>query len=173
MPRAFRLGARLSAVGFCSLALGCLDDRVLRGHALAIGRPVGLVQQARLDRLLGADVAALAHARALADAIAQVVELGAAHVAARGDLDALDLRRVHREHALDADAERLLAHGERLAHAMSLTLDDDPLEHLHAAARALDHLKVDLDPIAGRELGDAAQLRALDGVDDAAHSGRG
>ena len=71
--------------------------------------------------------------------------------------------------ALDADAEGLLAHGERLARAVSLALDDDALEHLHAPARALDHLEVDLDAVARREVGNAAQLRALDGFDDAAH----
>ena len=74
-----------------------------------------------------------------------------------------------REHALDADAEGLLAYGERLAGPVSLTLDDDTLEHLHAPASALDHLEVNLDTVAGREGGDAAQLRALDGFDDAAH----
>ena len=134
-----------------------------------VGRLRRLVQQPRLDRLLGAGVAALAHARALADAVAQVVELRAAHVAARGELDALDLRRVHREHALHADAEGLLAHGERLARAVALALDHDALEDLHAAARALDHLEVHLDAVARREVGNAAQLRALDGFDDAAH----
>ena len=127
------------------------------------------MQQPRLDRLLGADVAALAHARALADAIAQVVELRAPHVAAGGHLDPLDLRRVHRERALDADAEGLLAHRERLARAVALALDHDALEDLHAAAGPLDHLEVDLQAIAGREVGNAAQLRALDGFDDGAH----
>src|SRR5215208_2985878 len=80
----------------------------------------GIVQQARLNRLLRADVAALAHPRALADAPAEVVELGAPDVAARGHVDLLDLRRVHRERALHADAERVLAHRERLAHALAL-----------------------------------------------------
>ncbi len=80
--------------------------------------------------------------------------------------------RVHREHALHADAEGLLAHGERLARAVALALDHDALEHLHAAARALDHLEVDLHAVARREVGDAAQLRALDGFDDAAHERR-
>src|SRR4051795_1889799 len=46
----------------------------------------GIVQQPRLDDLLRLPgVAALAHAGALADATAQVVELGSAHVAAGGD----------------------------------------------------------------------------------------
>ena len=76
---------------------------------------------------------------------------------------------MHREHALDADAEGLLAHRERLARAVALALDDDALEDLHAPARALDHLEVHLHAVARREVGNAAQLRALDGFDDAAH----
>ena len=92
---------------------------------------------------------------------------------ARGQLDALDLGRVHGEHALDADAEGLLAHGEGLAYAMPLALDHDALEHLNAAARALDDLEMDLNAVARRKVGNAAQLRALDGFDDAAHNGEG
>jgi len=127
------------------------------------------MQQAGLDRLLRARVAALAHTRALADAIAQVVELRAAHIASRGELDPLDLRRVHREHALDTDAKGLLADRERLTRAVPLALDHDALEDLHTPAGALDHLKMNLHAIARREVGNAAQLRALDGFDDAAH----
>ena len=129
----------------------------------------GIVQQAALDDLLRAGVAALAHAGALADAAAQVVELRAPDVAAGGDLDLLDLRRVHRERALDADAEGLLADREGLAHAFALALDHHALEDLRAAPRALDDLEVDLDAVPGLEAGDAAQLRALEGVDDGAH----
>src|SRR4051794_23041000 len=130
----------------------------------------GIVQQPRLHDLLRLPgVAALAHAGALADATAQVVQLGAPHVAAGGDLDALDLWRVQRERALHADAEGLLAHGEGLADALALALDDDALEDLGAAARALDDLEVDLEAVARLEAGDAAQLRALEGVDDGAH----
>src|SRR5215213_1678769 len=96
-----------------------------RGRGLGV-RELGLavarrgrriVEEARLDDLLRAGVAPLPHPRALADAAAQVVQLGAPHVAACGDLDALNLRRVQRERALHADAEGLLAHGEGLAHA--------------------------------------------------------
>src|SRR5687767_12188837 len=54
-----------------------------------------VVQQAALDDLLRAGVAALAHTGALADTAAQVVELRAADIAAGRDLDLLDLRRVH------------------------------------------------------------------------------
>src|SRR5204862_6280523 len=83
-----------------------------------------------------------AHPRALADLAAQVVELRAVHVADRGHLDLLDLRRVHRERPLHTDAERLLAHRERLAHAGALALDHDPLEDLHPSPLALDRLEV-------------------------------
>src|SRR4051794_40260918 len=129
----------------------------------------GVVQQAALDDLLRAGVPALAHPRALADAAAQVVELGAPDVAAGGDLDPLDLRRVQRERALDADAEGLLAHGEGLADALALALDDHALEDLGPPAGALDDLEVDLHAVTGGEAGNAAELRALQCVDDGAH----
>src|SRR3954468_23063545 len=157
--------------------LGGLVERLrvdgLTGHLGVRGRSGlgrGIVQQPRLDDLLGLPgVAALAHAGALAHAAAKVVELGPPHVTAGGHLDALDLRRVQRERALDTDAEGLLAHREGLAHALALALDDDALEHLRAAAGSLDDLEVDLEPVAGLEAGDAAQLGALEGVDDRAH----
>jgi hypothetical protein len=60
---------------------------------------------------------------------------------------------VHGEHALDADAEGLLADGERLAGPVPLALDDDPLEHLHSAASALDHLEMHLHAVARPEGG--------------------
>src|SRR3954454_3532606 len=148
---------------------GCLGGGGVEPGALAALRGGGVVQQAALDDLLGAGVAALAHAGALADAAAQVVELGAPHVAAGGHLDLLDLRRVHRERPLHADAERLLADREGLTHAVALALDDDALEDLGAPARPLDHLEVDADAVAGGELRDAAQLRALEAVDHGAH----
>ena len=80
--------------------------------------------------------------------LAQVVELGAADVAAGGDLDALDLRRVHGERALHADAEGLLAHGERLPHAGALALDHHALEDLRPPPRALHDLEVHAHAIA-------------------------
>ena len=156
------LRAGLGAVCF-------LHNGLLSGHPLGVGGAVWLSEQARRDGLLRACVAALAHAGALAHALAQVVELGAAHVATGSDLDALDLGRVHREGALDPDAKGLLAHGEGLTGAMALALDHHALEHLHAAPGALDDLKMDLHAISRREVGHAAQLRALDSFDDAAH----
>jgi hypothetical protein len=131
------------------------------------------VEQAGHDLLLRTRVAALADAGGLADAIAQVVELGAPDVAAGGDLDALDLRRVHGERPLDADAEGLLADGEGLAHPLALTLDDHALEDLRAATLTLDDLEVDADPVARTEGRHAAQLGALEAVDDGAHERRG
>ena len=70
----------------------------------------------------------------LAAQVAQVVQLGAAHVTAGHDLDLLDDRGVHREGALDADAEADLADGEGLAEAAALAADDDALEDLDARA---------------------------------------
>ena len=121
-------------------------------------------------RHLGGRLAQLADARLLADLLAQVVELRAVDVADRADLDLLDLRRVHRERPLDADAERLLADGERLARAGALALDHDPLEDLHAAALALDHLEVHAHGVARLEARQVlAQLALLDALDDRAH----
>src|SRR5581483_217695 len=114
-------------------------------------------------------VAQLTDPRPLADTAAQVVELRAVDVADRDDLDLLDLRRVERERPLDTDAERLLAHGERLAHAGALPLEHDPLEHLEAPPLALDHLEVDADGVSRLEPRDGAQLGALEVLDDVAH----
>src|ERR1035437_448473 len=156
------------------LLLDDLGDRLLRGHPLGV-RGLGRlgVEQARLNRLLRTGVATLAHTRALADPVTQVVELRPANVAAGSELDALDLGRMHREHALDANAEGLLAHRERLARTVALALDDRALEDLDAAASPLDHLEVNLHAVARREVWDAAHLRALDGCDYAAHEGEG
>ena len=55
------------------------------------------------------------------------------------------------ERALDSDPEGLLADGERLPHAGALTLDDDALEDLDAAALSLDHLEVHPYGVAGLE----------------------
>jgi hypothetical protein len=55
---------------------------------------------------------------------------------------------MQREGALDANAKRLLAHGEGLARARALPPQDDSLEDLGAAATALDDLEVNADAIA-------------------------
>src|SRR4051812_2031988 len=179
--RRFGVGGRLRLGGF-GLGDGLLVQSVglgegLRVHRitedLGVGRSGGLrrrvVQDAALDDLLRTGVAALADAGALADAAAQVVELGAADVTAGGDFNPLDLRRVQRERALHADAEGLLAHREGLAHALALAFDDYALEDLGAPAGGLDDLEGDPGPGAGSELRDAAELRPLQTVDDGAH----
>ncbi len=109
------------------------------------------MQQACLDNLFRTGVALLADTRGLADALFEVVQLGAAHVTASSDLDLLDLRRVQRESTADANTERLLANREGLAHAVALALDDDALEHLRTAAVALDDLEVHADAVSGLE----------------------
>jgi hypothetical protein len=106
---------------------------------------------------------------ASASGSAQVVQLRPPHVAAGGHLDALDLRRVQWEGSLHSDAERLLAHGERLTHAVALALEDDPLEDLGAPPRSLHDLEVHADAIAGVEYRRPAQLRVLQAVDHGAH----
>src|SRR5215510_9404877 len=94
-----------------------------------------------LGALLLADAGLLAHLAA------EVVQLGAVDVALHRALDALDLRRVHRERALHADAEALLADREGLAVRGALALDDRALEDLHALAGPLDDAEVDLDGV--------------------------
>jgi hypothetical protein len=77
---------------------------------------------------------------------------------------------MERERALDADTERLLADGERLADARALTLDHDPLEDLDAAALTLDHLEVHAHGVARLEPGAAfAQLSLLEELDGLGH----
>jgi hypothetical protein len=75
---------------------------------------------------------------------------------------------VERERPLDADAERLLAHGERLPDAGALPLDDDALEDLDAAALSLDHLEVHAHGVPCLELGQVcpqlALFEKLDGI---------
>jgi hypothetical protein len=73
------------------------------------------------------------------------------------------------ECSLDANAEGLLAYGERLSHAVTLALDRDTFEDLRAPASAFDHLKVDFEPIAGLKPWHSAQLVAFDRVDDSTH----
>ena len=66
-------------------------------------------------------VRALGDTRRLAAPIAQVIELGAAHLAATHDLDGVDVRRIDREDALHALAVGDLANGEALLETAALT----------------------------------------------------
>ena len=101
----------------------------------------------------------------LATQFTQVVQLGATDVATGHDLDVVDVGRMHREGALDADAVALLAHGEGLADAATLTAHHDALEDLDALLGALDDLDVHIDGVAGAEGRDVvAQRRLIDEV---------
>src|SRR5512133_3719362 len=95
------LVCRLGGVGGTAGVDDLLGGRALRvdgpGSRRGLGFELGdrIVHEARGDGLLGAGVAALADAGALADALTQVGELGAADVTAGGDVDLLDLGRVN------------------------------------------------------------------------------
>src|SRR5699024_3923895 len=83
----------------------------------------------------------------------EVVQLRAADVATRGDLDLVDDGGVHREGALHADAEGGLADGEGLPDATAVAADDDALEDLDAGAAPLDDLDVHLDGVDRPDVG--------------------
>src|SRR5215468_8217413 len=89
----------------------------------------------------------------LAPQVSQVVELGSAYIAPGNDFDLVDDRRVYRERAFDANPETDLAHGERFAQTATLAADHDSLEDLDTRAGTLDHADVDLQGVAGPELG--------------------
>src|SRR5258708_23571259 len=113
-------------------------------------------------------LAALADARPLAHLLAQVVQLGAAHVAVAQHLDAVDARRVQQEGALHADAVGDAADGELRTQAdLAAERDDHALEHLDALARSLHDLDVDAHRVPGaqhRDLG--LLLLPFEQVDD-------
>src|SRR4029450_11973412 len=99
-------------------------------------------------------VAALGDTGRLAAAAAEIIELGAAHGAAAHHLDRIDDRRIEREDALDAFAERNLADREVRVHALVGAGDAHALVHLDAAAVAFDDFHADAQRVAGAEFGD-------------------
>src|SRR5262245_10032233 len=106
-------------------------------------------------------VALLLDLRGLPDAVAQVVELGPAHVAPAHPLDLGDGGRMQGKRALDADAVADLADLEGLTQAGARASDHDALEDLEAFLLPLDHPDVHLEGVAGRELGDVAAEACL------------
>ena len=94
--------------------------------------------------------------RDLPRAAAQIIQLGAAHVAAAHHGDLGDQRRVEREHALHALAVADLAHGEVAVQPLVGARDAHALEGLGAGALALDHLHRDAHRVAWHEVGHAA-----------------
>src|SRR3954463_12169614 len=99
---------------------------------------------------------ALGDTRRLAAQVAQIIQLGAAHLAAAHELDRVDHRRVQREHALHAFAIRNLADREALVDPAARTADADALVSLNTGALAFDNLDVDDDGVARFEVGNLA-----------------
>src|SRR5216684_2398964 len=122
---------------------------------LACGTPGGRRFRCRLRRRIAG---ALGDPRGLAGQAAEVIELGAPHLAAAHDLDRREARRVEREDALDTLAIGDLAQSEIRVDSRILAPDADALEGLDALALALDNLDADAHRIAGAEIGDRAAL---------------
>src|SRR5262245_31773556 len=96
----------------------------------------------------------LAKADSLADAVAEVVELGPAGHAAALHLDLGDLGRVERELALNPFTRHDAADGEHLATAAARATDDSAAENLDALVFPFQNSCVDIDRIAHGELRD-------------------
>src|SRR5580765_5703240 len=143
-----RIAATISAIGL--MAAGSRHQPIL---LLLLGG-AALV-------LAGLAAHPLGDARRLAGAAAQVVQLGAAHVALSLHLDRGDERRIGLEGALDALARGDLAHDERGVEAAVALGDHHALEGLHALPLALDHVHVDDDRVARGKIRDLA-LQPLD-----------
>src|ERR1700738_3257844 len=109
----------------------------------------------------GAVLLLLADAGRFAAQITQVIELGAAHLAATHHRDRVDHRRHHREYAFHAFAVGNLAHRKTLIEPAAGTADADAFIGLHAGAVAFDHLDVDDHGVAGREVGNLPGGRQL------------
>src|ERR1700683_312080 len=116
----------------------------------------------------GRIVDALGDAGRLAATIAQIIELGAAHLAAARALERIDHRRIDRKHALDAFAVGNLANREALLQAAAVARDADAFIGLNAGALAFLDLHIDDDGVAGlegRDFGGLAKLGGLFGLD--------
>src|SRR6266850_3066461 len=99
------------------------------------------------------------HARGLALQIAQVIQLGAPDLRRPHHLDLGDGRRMQRENALHALAERHLAHRERGARAAAVHADHDALEDLNPFLVAFADLHVHADRVARLHRRPLGQLR--------------
>src|SRR5205823_3463142 len=93
-------------------------------------------------------------ARGFSPEIPEVIELRTTDPAMAFYLDAIDRRRIEREHALHPDTTGDLAHGEHLPRSAASARDDETLEHLNAFLVAFLDLHVDLDRVARREVRD-------------------
>src|SRR5688572_28443121 len=122
------------------------------------GAPSRLSAGEGRSALLARGLLALGNAGAFAGAAAQVVELRPAHDAAADHLDALDVRRVEREDALDALAEAHLADGEIAVDAAVRAGDADAFVVLHAGTLALDYAHADAHGVARTKFRNALAL---------------
>ena len=108
----------------------------------------------------------LANLGCLADAVAQVVQLGAADIAVAHGLDLLDRGRVDRENLFHADAVGQAADGDGLFDAAVLLGDDGALEDLNTLTGAFLDLHVDANGVAHQDLGDFLQLLLVQCFDE-------
>jgi len=106
----------------------------------------------------------------LADALAQEVELCAAHLAVADDLDLLDARAVDLEGPLDPDARRDPADGDRAGDPATAETHDRPLEDLDALAIALDDLGRDLHGVTRGEFRQVGAELVLDDLVEHVHA---
>src|SRR5262245_48441200 len=145
-----------------------IQDRELRAEVVipsSILDPRSSILDPRLMLLVAAGRllagVALADAGGLASQGAQEIKFGAADAPVFDDVDVIDDRRVEREDALDAHAERGLAHSDRLTDAFPPTRHYNPLERLQPLlGLALRDPNVNADGVAGNEIRDVAfQLR--------------
>jgi hypothetical protein len=105
-------------------------------------------------------------ARGFALEVAQVVELGAAHIALLQDFDGADRGRIDRENALDADAEAHPADRKRRAVLLAALANHNALERLDAflflfAFGRFLQPDVDTDGVTGTKRGDILTSLAL------------
>ncbi len=109
----------------------------------------------------------------LADAAAEVVEFGAADLAALGHFDFGNEGAVEGVDALDAFAVAQFAHGDGLAFGAAAFADDDAGKNLDAFFAAFDDSVMDLDGVTDIEFGGVRfHLLTLDLLEDI-HGGAG
>src|SRR4051812_44258049 len=102
------------------------------------------------------------HARRLALQVAQIVKLRATDLRRAHEVDLVNRRRMQREDALHALAERHFADGEGCAGPAAVHADHDAFEDLDALLIALAHLDVHPDGVAGLHGRPLRQLRFFD-----------
>src|SRR2546426_695501 len=133
--RPARISATISVIGLMAAA----SRRIARFYFLLLGFALGAA-------------GLLANASRLARARAQVIELGAAHVALALHLDRGDERRVGLERALDAFTRRYLAHDERGIQSAVALGDHHAFERLQPLSLALDDVDIHHHGVARGEI---------------------